>query len=250
MNEMLKNITFYAIDAHRNSESMDNLLKNISNSFEASDVKITPTSIVHKSNVNTIYLPIHDKNVNYMLKIINPKKKLDKKEIDFLLQILKKVMENVNHYDNITKKAKIDLATGLHNKNAFIDYCKHVHEYGLKSLGCVYIDVNGLHDVNNTYGHDAGDRLLSIVADRIREVFNNASNFRIGGDEFVIMIPNEKERNIISDIYRLNEFLNEDIISVSAGFSYQEGLINIDDLVNEADKYMFQNKLQRRRERR
>ena len=81
MSEMFNDIAFYAIDAHRNSESMANLLKIISNVFEASNVKITTSSIVHKSSVNTIYLPIHDKNINYMLNIIDPKKKVNDEEI-------------------------------------------------------------------------------------------------------------------------------------------------------------------------
>ena len=51
---------------------------------------------------------------------------------------------------------------------------------------CVYIDANGLHELNNERGHEAGDLMLRFVADSLMEQFPKGSLYRVGGDEFVV----------------------------------------------------------------
>lgn len=64
----------------------------------------------------------------------------------------------------LTTVAESDLNTRLHNRNA---YENRLRDYPLRcsnNLTCVYIDVNGLHELNNTYGHEEGDKMLRTVA--------------------------------------------------------------------------------------
>lgn len=85
----------------------------------------------------------------------------------------------------LTTVAESDLNTRLHNRNA---YENRLRDYPLRcsnSLTCVYIDVNGLHELNNTYGHEEGDKMLRTVACILREIFGEEDSYRIGGDEFV-----------------------------------------------------------------
>ena len=79
--------------------------------------------------------------------------------------------------DNVVARCKLkviaetDLNTQIPNRNA---YENHMHEYPLRcanSLSCVYVDVNGLHELNNTKGHDAGDVMLKIVAQEMTKNF-------------------------------------------------------------------------------
>lgn len=56
------------------------------------------------------------------------------------------------------------------------------------SLGIIYLDVNGLKDVNDQFGHEVGDALLVECARRMKMVFKKADFYRIGGDEFIIII--------------------------------------------------------------
>ena len=69
----------------------------------------------------------------------------------------------------LTTVAESDLNTRLHNRNA---YENRLRDYPLRcsnSLTCVYIDVNGLHELNDTYGHEEGDKMLRTVACILRE---------------------------------------------------------------------------------
>lgn len=56
----------------------------------------------------------------------------------------------------------------------------------ISSAICVYIDANGLHELNNERGHEAGDLMLRFVAESLMEQFPKGSLYRVGGDEFVV----------------------------------------------------------------
>ena len=60
-------------------------------------------------------------------------------------------------------------------------------------LTCVYADANGLHELNNSQGHEAGDKMLKSVARALAEEFEDGSVFRIGGDEFCILTDSREE---------------------------------------------------------
>ena len=56
-------------------------------------------------------------------------------------------------------------------------------------MGIVYLDVNGLKDINDQFGHAFGDKVLIECAERMKQVFQDGSFYRVGGDEFVIVCP-------------------------------------------------------------
>ena len=92
----------------------------------------------------------------------------------------------------LSQEALSDALTNLGNRNRFektiqaFEFDKH----GCGTLGCIYIDVNGLHEINNHLGHQAGDRMLKTISDIFLEYFDSQDIFRIGGDEFVILCKN------------------------------------------------------------
>ncbi len=131
----------------------------------------------------------------------------------------------------LTTVAESDLNTRLHNRNA---YENRLRDYPLRcsnSLTCVYIDVNGLHELNNTYGHEEGDKMLRTVACILREIFGEEDSYRIGGDEFVAFA-------LDSTGTELNENMEQFVRQVEAGYSvavgtasHSAGGIDIDALV-------------------
>ena len=58
------------------------------------------------------------------------------------------------------------------------------------------MDVNGLHELNNTKGHDAGDVMLKIVAQEMTKIFGRKDTYRIGGDEFVAFVVDTDLRHV------------------------------------------------------
>lgn len=61
------------------------------------------------------------------------------------------------------------------------------------SLSCVYVDVNGLHELNNASGHEKGDQMLQTVALELQGRFGRDNCYRTGGDEFVAFVQDEPE---------------------------------------------------------
>ena len=114
---------------------------------------------------------------------------------------------NIRSHHLIRKLGETDALTGLKNRNCFE---KELAAYPSRCRGtvtCLYMDVNGLHELNNTQGHAAGDRLLQLAAKALQKGFGAQNSYRIGGDEFVAFaldMPeealSERTRQILRDI--------------------------------------------------
>lgn len=139
--------------------------------------------------------------------------------------------------------SETDLLTGLRNRNS---YERNPEKYAAGSnrmLTCIYVDVNGLHELNNTSGHETGDKMLQFVGKTLQKEFGEENSFRIGGDEFVVLITGETEEVIKAKIDRVQNIVEEESYHVSIG--YAAGNTSETDmslLVNTAEKYMYQAK--------
>lgn len=92
--------------------------------------------------------------------------------------------------------AKTDGLTGLKNRLAFDEYLKDIENEKTydKDWAMLMIDLNGLKYTNDQYGHDAGDELIKGTATVISDIYGESGEcFRIGGDEFVVIIDANKE---------------------------------------------------------
>lgn len=139
--------------------------------------------------------------------------------------------------------AENDLNTRLHNRNA---YENRLRDYPLRcsnSLTCVYIDVNGLHELNNTYGHEEGDKMLRTVACILREIFGEEDSYRIGGDEFVAFALDSPDTELNENMEQFVRQVEEAGYSVAVGTaSHSAGGIDIDALVKKAEQRMYLDK--------
>ena len=87
-----------------------------------------------------------------------------------------------------------DQGTGLMNQRAYEKYLCASENHGFASAVCIYIDANGLHEINNERGHEAGDRMLRMMADQLREQFPDSKIYRIGEDDFVVFPSDAQEQ--------------------------------------------------------
>lgn len=133
----------------------------------------------------------------------------------------------------------VDLSTGLMNRNAFIQSeCSFSYD-GLKTLIAVFIDVNGLHEINNRDGHDAGDRMLCFIANLCKEHFKDDLLYRMGGDEFLILCKNATEEEVMKRVTKLYDAVRRGGYSISYGVEKQESNFDINRLVKAADDKMI-----------
>ena len=81
--------------------------------------------------------------------------------------------------------SETDLLTGLRNRNAYENHLSRYPSLCRETLTCVFVDINGLHEWNNTHGHQAGDEMIRFVGAQVQVQFGRAHTYRTGGDEFV-----------------------------------------------------------------
>lgn len=170
--------------------------------------------------------------------------------LSFIYSMKEQLEENIQNkmYRSL---AYSDALTHLSNRMRFeddIQECeKNIHQN--EKLALVVIDINNLKYVNDTYGHLSGDQLIQIVAAEIRISFQIENNaYRIGGDEFAVIVKNESETYLNSRLEYFKKRLatHQEKFSVDAAYGYRfyEPTIhhNLQEVFKEADNRMYENK--------
>ena len=147
------------------------------------------------------------------------------------------------------RRSETDDMTQLYNKNKYIQMTK---EYFPKvtDIGVIFVDVNNLKSVNDCFGHEMGDELIYGVASAIRDAIHTEDKeyvFRIGGDEFVIVVEGKSEKRLQEIIDKCRENLrvtNQTArINMSAALGYEMGKgEELEEVVKRADQKMYQEK--------
>lgn len=139
--------------------------------------------------------------------------------------------------------SETDMLTGLRNRNA---YEQRLHDYALLKnceIASAYVDVNGLHEINNTKGHAAGDQMLRYIGKTIQNEFGEMNSYRIGGDEFVVLITDESEDRMRVRIEKIKEQVEKEFYHISIGCSVGNIIDKtISSLIAEAEKRMYEDK--------
>ena len=143
--------------------------------------------------------------------------------------------------DQLTTLSSIDLLTGLYNRNKMNNYINEIQESN-ESIAIVFLDINGLKKVNDIEGHIAGDNLIKRAANVLKSVFNNSYIFRAGGDEFVVILKNVNEKQILKYIDALKEKSLQNNVSLAYGYSITNNPSDVEKLLKEADFNMYNNK--------
>lgn len=154
--------------------------------------------------------------------------------------------------DELNEKAYIDLATGLPNKNKCEEMVSS-HRVISKPTACFMLDLNDLKKVNDTLGHEMGDIMILNFAKLLRKVVPLKYFVgRFGGDEFMVIAEDisgrEEAENLVQEIrdmiVKFNGMRGEFQISYACGFAYSEDYpkAGIQDLLNEADLKMYEDK--------
>jgi diguanylate cyclase (GGDEF)-like protein len=124
--------------------------------------------------------------------------------------------------------SETDVLTGAKNRNRYEQILDRYPSLCQRSLVCVFADVNGLHEMNNTKGHKAGDVMLQTVAKALLERFGSEHVYRIGGDEFIAFAPDVEEDAVNWDMHRIAEGLSASGYDISVGTAF--GLVGEMDM--------------------
>lgn len=141
---------------------------------------------------------------------------------------------------------ELDFLTGTYNKNKYQEMTENFYP-NVKTVSAVYWDLNNLKETNDSKGHSYGDMLISRLSQvLIARAGRNCKVYRLGGDEFLMLIENPsvvEEETYIRDIREMlgNDGDSEEAVSVAVGTARGSGT-EIIDVVNRADAAMYENK--------
>lgn len=150
--------------------------------------------------------------------------------------ILLKPLENASIHDKLT---------GCHNR---VRLSMRIPEYENHSkYAVIFFDINNFKKVNDIHGHDEGDKLLVKVSNVLRFWFTYGDLYRIGGDEFIVVIPNAQLldlEKIVATWYAtvplLNFEYNDDFkCTLSYGIAYKMGDMSFQEVLGVADEQMY-----------
>jgi len=143
-----------------------------------------------------------------------------------------------------------DQLTGLYNRRYFDNAIKKLDDEKYVPLTLVLADVNGLKLTNDAFGHKAGDILLEKIANILkRECRTEDIVVRIGGDEFVLLLPETDAENADIIINRINaaianEKIDNMILSLAMGFAVKKDISDdINEVYKKAEDEMYKYKL-------
>ena len=144
-----------------------------------------------------------------------------------------------------TSYAYYDQMTGLQNRRAYAEKIDRFMESMPSDFCVVMADINGLKKMNDAYGHDAGDELIIGAAECLRQSFQNtASIYRIGGDEFCV-IMNGSTESVEECLKQLEKAESQwkgtyvNGISISYGFASDKEFDDFDSMLKAADQRMY-----------
>ena len=154
--------------------------------------------------------------------------------------IMLSMHENFSIRHKLLGIAETDLNVGLKNRNAYESQMRDYPMHCSSTLSCVYLDVNGLHELNNTRGHAAGDEMLKTVAAKVRDIFGEEYSYRVGGDEFVAFAMDKSAEEMRALIHKLVQEVDEAGYSVAVGTAtHSAGGIDMEVLVKSAETRMY-----------
>ena len=159
--------------------------------------------------------------------------------------------DSEEHQKRILEMARQDYLTGLATRWYLQDFIeRNRHE---RNITCIYFDLDNFKSVNDTFGHQAGDRALAATAEMMQNVFPDGFASRMGGDEFMLVLLGRRDITVVE--FRVNDFMNKLLtyyagtrtmknLSVSAGISQSvpDAEKSIDQLIHEADRALYEAK--------
>ena len=154
------------------------------------------------------------------------------------------IVSSIKRRNLVRKLEKLsysDQLTNLGNRHAMVDYTTKLPKE--KALGTVYCDITGLKRVNDSEGHEAGDRLIVRACDSLRQVFQGYGLFRIGGDELLVLCSDITEAEMQKKVQELRLTAEKNQVVLAVGMMWQPKVEeDIDGMLKISEKRMYEDK--------
>lgn len=212
---------------------------------EAIDIYPQIAERLHETKCdNVIIMPAitTDEKVDSVIGVICTGKEND------TLKILENVAVNfalavrdIKYLENISVITYVDGLTGTFNRLKYNERLESYTENIPDSLATVFIDVDGLREINNRMGHDYGDSMLKTIAGVLSDVLGKDDLYRIGGDEFVAILDNVTDTEVVEMLAEADRRIIEAGYRVSAGYEWGRA-DDIAEMIKRAEQMMYEEK--------
>ncbi len=210
------------------------------------DIEFVEANTIAKNISNLIAIPVKDVvggQLSGVLAVSNFKK--DESAIALLKAMsfsFGMFCNNVKNRADLQEQGDRDTLTGMYNRNRYERDLPVLFSRYQSSLTCIYIDVNGLREMNNTKGHDLGDKMLRTVSEGIKEHFRTDYSYRVGGDEFVLFVPGF----MVEELNKCSLELASDLLDfnyhISVGIHGETDFQSLSQLIKTAEQKMYAQK--------
>jgi len=143
----------------------------------------------------------------YIMYIVNYKKFIEKQNKKLNDAVEEKTYKLQEQSKKLMYLAHHDVLTGLPNKNLLMDRLRQAMKHAKReesNLALLFLDLDRFKEINDTYGHDIGDRLLQKIAKRLSSCIREEDSLaRIGGDEFVLILPETNQIDVLVVIRKI-----------------------------------------------
>lgn len=182
-----------------------------------------------------------------IISTINDPMGLNYDTVNEMTELNRLLEENRRIKEAFEREANLDKMTGLYNRNRYrLDIASGIYDCG--KLGILYFDLNNLKTVNDTFRHEAGDKVIVRLAEALKqlnEVVPTSTAYRIGGDEFVLFVRDISEAKfseLKTEFQSILDRMNDGqpiLCKVAVGMAYSIEKCNVEHLVGKADKNMY-----------
>ncbi|WP_461205484.1 GGDEF domain-containing protein [Clostridium sp. DL1XJH146] len=188
------------------------------------------------------------------MKIIEKISQLNIEMMGLTRELTKKNIELKKANEKITKLINTDYLTGLSNRREFFDRLNQAISFKTRKncaeIGLIMADLDFFKKVNDTYGHDFGDKVLVAFSNMLKNNTRNEDTVaRIGGEEFVILLSCTDKNSILIIGEKLRKKCEELIIkdmdstiTASFGATYYDSQDSIDSFMKKADDALYEAK--------
>lgn len=231
---------------------------NIAKPIKKLENQVTEFAYNHKGKENVDSIVIEDPNIhtdNEVESLANAVVKMSKDMRNYVINVI----EAEGKARMLSELASKDALTNVRNKTSYDHYVEDLDRQissGKAEFAVAMIDLNRLKMINDTYGHEHGNDYIKASCNVICHIFKHSPVFRVGGDEFVVILKDEDYRNRDGLLSEFMEFFKEASVDMNvdpwqrlsaaigmADFSSETDKKSA-DVFNRADQIMYKNKVE------